>query len=85
MEFKDRVKLIRGELSYEQFGVELSKSGYPFKKGNLWRYENDSNLKPSYAFFYAVCKVLNVNLNWLILGEGNMYRRSVRKVRKHSS
>jgi len=71
--FKDRIKKIRGDLTFEQFAQELSKSGIPFGKGNVWRYENDANLNPSFGFFYAVAKRLNVNLNWLITGDGPMF------------
>lgn len=70
--FKDRIRQIRGDLTYEQFGAELTKSGFPFAKGNLWKYENDDSLRPSFAFFYAVAKIFNINLNWLITGEGPM-------------
>ncbi len=70
--FKNRIKQIRGDLTYEQFAQELTKSGMPFGKGNLWRYENEATLTPSFAFFYAVGKRFNVNLNWLIVGDGEM-------------
>lgn len=77
---KDKIKKIRGDLTYEQFGTELSKSGYAFTKGNLWRYEHDDNLKPSYNFYYAVALVFDVNLNWLIADQGQtMYIKSVGK------
>jgi transcriptional regulator with XRE-family HTH domain len=71
MKINERIRKIRGDLSHEQFGIELSKSGYTFTKGNLWRYENDDDLKPSFAFYFAVAKIFNINLNWLITGEGN--------------
>ncbi len=70
---KDRIKRVRGVLTYEQFGKELSKSGFQFTKGNLWRYENDDDLKPSYNFFVAVRQVFKINLNWLIVGAGDMF------------
>lgn len=83
MDIKDRIRKVRGDLSHEQFGIELSKSGYIFTKGNLWRYEHDDNLKPSFAFYFAVAKIFNINLNWLITGEGD-YLASNNKVVKQN-
>lgn len=87
--FKDRIRQIRGELTYEQFAKELTKSGIPFGKGNIWRYEHDANLNPSFGFFYAVAKIFKVNLNWLITGEGEMfisdYAIKIKKVQSKGS
>lgn len=71
--FKDRIRIIRGDLTYDQFAKELSKSGLPFGKAIVWRYENEKDLHPGFAFFYAVAKIFKVNLNWLITGEGDLY------------
>lgn len=68
--FKERIRLIRGDLTYEQFANELTKSGLPFGKALVWRYENEKDLHPGFAFFYAVAKVFQINLNWLITGDG---------------
>ena len=70
--FKERIKSVRGDLTYEQFAKELTKSGIPFGKAIVWRYENENDLHPGFSFYYAVAKVFNINLNWLIAGEGPM-------------
>lgn len=71
--FKERVKMIRGELTYEQFAKELTKSGLPFGKAIVWRYENEEGLAPGFAFYYAVARIFQINLNWLITGDGQMF------------
>ena len=38
-------------------------------------YVNDLS-KPSYDFLYKLYKDINLNLNWLIAGEGNMYNQT---------
>lgn len=79
--FKDRIRMIRGDLTYEQFAQELAKSGIPFGKAIVWRYENEKELHPGFGFFYAVAKIFNINLNWLITGDGDM-KISEKTIRK---
>ena len=38
-------------------------------------YVNDL-AKPNYDFLYKIYKILNVNLNWLISGEGSMFNQT---------
>lgn len=41
---------------------------------NIANYINDLS-KPNYDVLYKLYKNLNINLNWFITGEGNMYNQ----------
>lgn len=67
--FGKRLKDIRKSLKYtqEEMAVRLDIPCRTYAS-----YERDEN-KPSYFMLDNLCKKENVNLNWFIAGEGNMF------------
>lgn len=66
----ERIKIIRGNNTYDRFAEILSGYGHHFSKGNLSKYEHGI-VKPSTDFYSAISK-MGYNINWLITGEGKM-------------
>ena len=73
MSLPDRIKIIRGSLTFEKFAEMLTKQGHTFDKGNLSKYEK-GKVKPSSDFYSAIAKI-GINVNWLLTGEGEMYAK----------
>ena len=67
--FGKRLKEIRKSLRYTQDEM-ASRLEIPYR--TYTSYERDEN-KPSYSMLDSLCKNENVNLNWFISGEGNMF------------
>ncbi|MGD2087282.1 MAG: helix-turn-helix transcriptional regulator [Candidatus Aminicenantes bacterium] len=68
----DRIKCIRGKIGYSQKQMcdylNVSQSNYAkIEKGNL---------NPSLEFMGLLSSKFGINLNWLIMGEGNMYLKN---------
>lgn len=74
MSIGERIREVRHDhsLTVREFAEALSIEDKTIDRGNLSRYENDL-VKPSFDFFYCICKVFSVNLNWLIVDIGSMY------------
>lgn len=66
---KNRLKQIRAALDMQQ-GEFASKMG--ILQQQLSKYERGEN-KPSADFFIKLYENMNVNINWLLTGEGNMF------------
>lgn len=60
------------EMNIKQFAERLSKFGKKIDRGNISRYIN-TDLKPSSDFYIAMSVILDVNINWLLTGEGKPY------------
>lgn len=67
--FGNRLKEIRKSLRYtqEEMATHLE---IPYR--TYTSYERGEN-KPSYSMLNDLCKKENVNLNWFVTGEGNMF------------
>ncbi|HRE40604.1 MAG TPA: helix-turn-helix transcriptional regulator [Ignavibacteria bacterium] len=70
----ERIREVRTDnnLNYSQFARELSFSGINFEHSNIRKYEMGEVLPSSY-FYYAIQKIFEINLNWLICGIGDKY------------
>ena len=64
MEIKDRIKIIRGDLSQQEFADKLGTN-----RANIAKYETGIN-KPTSSIISLICKEFNVNEEWLRAGEG---------------
>lgn len=64
------ISVVRNGREYREFAEWLSTEG-KIDPGNISKYEKNK-VKPSYEFFLALTK-RNINLNWLLTGEGEMY------------
>ena len=69
IELIERLKQIRGDRTMTEFARKVGSS-----KQNISAYENEVHT-PTLASVCAIAKKENINLNWLCLGEGEMYRR----------
>jgi len=80
-----RIKSLRSilKLSQQQFGELID-----CNRLLISRYENGES-KPSYDIILKVAEKTNVNLNWLMMGEGAMFRdqsdRDVLELLKHEN
>lgn len=63
----NRLKEIRGDRTMESFASLLRST-----KQNISRYEKDFVL-PGVEFLTNLSKAENININWLLTGEGNMH------------
>ena len=68
--FTERLKQIRGNLSYRGFAELLSKYGYSIDAANISKYEKGKVL-PGTEFYMAVIR-LGYSVNWLLNGIGLM-------------
>lgn len=68
-----RIKKARDKLSQEAFSNLLKIS-----KGSLGFYERDENL-PNTNIVLKICSKTGVDINWLLLGEGPMYRGGTKR------
>lgn len=62
-----RLKFLRGEMNYVEFAKLIETT-----RQNITRYENEEVI-PGGEILSNICKKLNVNLNWLLTGEGEPY------------
>ena len=67
MDIADRILILRGDRTREQFTEGLKTSAQ-----TLYKYENRTG-KPTVEFVEQVCKKFNVSFAWLITGEGPMH------------
>lgn len=67
MEIKDRIKLLRGNLSHKEFADKIK-----IDNRRISEYESGF-VKPTTNFYTAVGKYLNANIYWILTGEGDMY------------
>jgi phage repressor protein C with HTH and peptisase S24 domain len=68
MSLGNRIKLIRDKLSQKDFGAKFSAT-----PNTIRSYETDST-PPNTDFISAICKSYNLNSEWLLFGEGPMYK-----------
>lgn len=64
-----KIKDIRGKRSQAEFARALG-----LERSNFPKYES-GQIKPSFEFFKALALKENINLNWLIADQGEMYFR----------
>lgn len=71
----ERIRFIRGKLSLERFGEILSKNSknVKFDSGHLSKFEREV-VYPSYNFFLALSEAFDVDMNWVITGQGLEYK-----------
>ncbi len=65
--FSNRLLKVRNDKSQTEFAAFLG-----IEQTHISRYENDK-AKPGYEFLYLLAEKLNVNIHWLLTGEGEMY------------
>lgn len=65
--FSNRLVRIRNDKSQTEFADYLG-----IEQTHISRYENDK-AKPGFDFLKILSEKTNVNLNWLLTGEGDMY------------
>lgn len=72
MSISSRIAQVRGNKSLSQFARELSEvnKNINFEHSNIRKYEA-GDILPSTNFYIAVLKRYNVNINWLLTGEGD--------------
>jgi transcriptional regulator with XRE-family HTH domain len=70
MSIGNRIKQVRGGLSREDFAAKLS-----IDKSSIQRYENDENI-PKGDVLQKIHKQFNVNINWLLTGQGEPYKKN---------
>jgi len=66
---QNRLKQIRVAINLQQ-GEFADKLG--IHQQQLSKYERGEN-KPSYDFFIKLGEIFNVNINWLLTGQGSMF------------
>lgn len=66
--FEDRFKKLRGEMSKVEFAKKIG-----ITKQKVSNYEKGI-VKPTYDVFYLLAQKLNVNINWLLTGKGEIYQ-----------
>ena len=78
-----RIKEVRIDknMTIRDFATSLSIEGKNIDRGNISRYENDL-ISPTFDFFYCLLKVFNVNLNWLICGNGEIYNDDIERIKR---
>lgn len=71
MELKDRIKSIRKEnkLTQVEFGESIGVKG-----NTITNYETGLR-NPTDAVIKSICRIYNINEEWLRTGEGEMYRQ----------
>lgn len=68
-----RLKQVRKYLKLTQVSLAEKMS---ITQGTYNRYEND-NIEPNIQFLHNYCVYFNIDINWLITGQGNMLLNSV--------
>lgn len=81
MSIGKKIKIIRGDLSLQKFADKLSRDGFTVYKGNIKKYE-DEIILPSTQFYQSLVVAFNINLNWLLTGNGKMYIDNDRDIEK---
>ena len=66
----DRIRIIRGSLGQLEFSKEIG-----IKRNTVSSYENN-NITPAGKVLLKMYKKLNVNINWLLSGEGDPYLKT---------
>jgi len=81
MDIGDRIRVVRGELSFGQFAEKLSNQDYTVYKGNVRKYEVGT-VVPTTDFYVRIAKVFGISLNWLILGDGPQFTKEQKAYKK---
>ncbi len=63
-----RIKLVRGEMSRDAFAQIIGSN-----RNSLARYESGQG-SPPLALVGKICEEFNININWILTGEGQMRR-----------
>ena len=66
----DRIRIIRGYLEQPEFAKEIGVA-----RNTVSSYENN-NITPAGKVLLKMYKKLNVNINWLLSGEGDPYLKT---------
>jgi transcriptional regulator with XRE-family HTH domain len=64
--FKERIKYLRGEKTQSEFAAIIGAT-----KQKISNYEAGI-IKPSFEILEQIAEKLNVNINWLLTGKGNI-------------
>ena len=63
----ERIRVLRGDKTQKEFAKAIN-----IKHQYISNYENNI-VNPTTDFYIKVAKALKVNINWLLLGEGEIY------------
>lgn len=72
MNINDRIKILVEGKTLDEFASLISGDNFTLDKSDLSKYIR-GKVKPTTNFYTVLAKKLDVNLNWLLTGEGNVY------------